>query len=438
MKGQRTLLSVVIVAVLLALVGGVIQAQRPQSPDEDHSVNEIDGVLGILPIQGRLTDAGGNPLSGSHNVTASIYDQYTGGTMLCTYTQSVPVDNGLFNMYMHDCSSSDIDGKQLYLGISVGSDPEMSPRQLILPVPYAWSLRPGAIISGITSGAIVHIENGDANGRGLRAYATSTTGENYGVVGASKSPDGYGGYFYNTSTGDGVYGEGRNGVYGEGGYRGVYGEGSQEGVYGCSDTAYGTVGYSHEGVGVQGRTGRPDQNYGLHTMNNLGAANFHETGAQMQVVQNGGQEALEPGDVVIFDGLVPGDPPVIQVAKATVANSTAVAGVVYSRYNLEAMTEGPEQGIPGDWEVTPAGPVPPGEYLLVVVQGPAQVKASALAGAIHPGDLLSSAGPAGQAAMAAHVSIEGVKTAVPGTVFGKALEALDQGDKLIYVFVTLQ
>jgi hypothetical protein len=111
---------------------------------------------------------------------------------------------------------------------------------------------------------------------------------------------------------------------------------------------------------------------------------------------------------------------------------------VYSRYNLEAMTEGPEQGIPGDWEVTPAGPVPPGEYLLVVVQGPAQVKASALAGAIHPGDLLSSAGPAGQAAMAAHVSIEGVKTAVPGTVFGKALEALDQGDKLIYVFVTLQ
>jgi hypothetical protein len=66
------------------------------------------------------------------------------------------------------------------------------------------------------------------------------------------------------------------------------------------------------------------------------------------------------------------------------------------------------------------------------------VKASALAGAIQPGDLLSSAGPAGQAAKAAQVSIEGVKTAVPGTVFGKALEPLAKGDKLIYVFVTLQ
>jgi hypothetical protein len=435
MNGQRTLFSVVIAALLLALVGGVIQAQRPQSPDEDHSVEEIDSVLAILPIQGRLTDASGNPLSGNHNVTASIYDHYTGGTLLCSYTQSVPVDNGLFNMYMHDCSSSDIDGKQLYLGISVGSDPEMSPRQLILPVPYAWSLRPGAIISGITSGAVVHIENGDPDGRGLRAYATSTTGTNYGVVGASKSEDGYGGYFYNTSTGDGVYGEGHHGVYGEG-YDGVYGEGSYRGVHGYSQSNIGVFGTGE--VGVQGSTSRGDHDYGLCTMDNLYSLNFHSPGAQMQVVQNGGQEALEPGDVVIFDGLLPGDPPLIQVAKATVANSTAVAGVVYSRYNLEAVTEDPEQGIPGDREVTPAGPVPPGEYLLIVVQGPAQVKASALAGAIQPGDLLSSAGPAGEAAMAAHVSIEGVKTAVPGTVFGKALEPLDSGDKLIYVFVTLQ
>jgi len=82
--------------------------------------------------------------------------------------------------------------------------------------------------------------------------------------------------------------------------------------------------------------------------------------------------------------------------------------------------------------------VPPGEYLLMVIQGPAQVKASALAGVIQPGDLLSSAGPAGQAAKAAQVSIDGIQTAVPGTVLGKALEPLDTGDKLIYVFVTLQ
>jgi hypothetical protein len=88
--------------------------------------------------------------------------------------------------------------------------------------------------------------------------------------------------------------------------------------------------------------------------------------------------------------------------------------------------------------VTPAGPVPPGEHLLIVVQGPTQVKTSAFSGAIQPGDLLSSAGPAGRAGKAAQVSIDGIQTAVPGTVFGKALEPLDTGDKLIYVFVTLQ
>jgi hypothetical protein len=51
--------------------------------------------------------------------------------------------------------------------------------------------------------------------------------------------------------------------------------------------------------------------------------------------------------------------------------------------------------------MTVEGPVPPGEYLLLVVPGPAQVKASALSGAIQPGTLLSSSGEAGYAAEAA-------------------------------------
>lgn len=36
------------------------------------------------------------------------------------------------------------------------------------------------------------------------------------------------------------------------------------------------------------------------------------------------------------------------------------------------------------------------------------------------------------------MTIQGVSTTVPGTVFGKALESLDTGQKLIYIFVTLQ
>jgi hypothetical protein len=98
-----------------------------------------------------------------------------------------------------------IDGRQLYLGIEVEDDGEMTPRAYVDNVPYAWSLRPGAIISGsIEHDAIVHIESWGNLGRGLRSYAMTTTGENYGVVGASRSPAGYGGYFYNTGGGTGL------------------------------------------------------------------------------------------------------------------------------------------------------------------------------------------------------------------------------------------
>jgi len=218
----------------------------------------------------------------------------------------------------------------------------------------------------------------------------------------------------------------------------VVGIGTSGGTWGSSWDYYGVYGTSHNYRGVYGNTSRSDRNYGLITYDNLYSLNYHTAGAIMNVAQNGGSEALEPGDVVVFSGisapLETVGAPVVQVAKTQSANSTAVAGVVYQRFNIEALTEEPQ----ADLEVTSEGPVEPGEYLLLVVQGPAQVKASALTGAIQPGDLLSTAGQVGHAIKSAEVSIEGIKTTVPGTVFGKALEPLDAGQRLIYVFVTLQ
>lgn len=107
----------------------------------------------------------------------------------------------MISLYMQ-AAGCPIDGKQLYLGVEVGSDGEMTPRSFIDNVPYAWSLRPGAnIIGAVGPGAILHIENSDPSGHGLRSYALSTSGLNFGVVGASMSPEGYGGYFYNSGGG---------------------------------------------------------------------------------------------------------------------------------------------------------------------------------------------------------------------------------------------
>jgi len=199
-------------------------------------------------------------------------------------------------------------------------------------------------------------------------------------------------------------------------------------------------------IAVRGETASSNNNYGLYTQDNLYSLNYNLLGAIMQVVQNGGDQTLEAGDVVVFSGIAApleaGGPPVIQVARADAANSPAVAGVVYSRFDIRVATG--DFGKEGGQVLSEAafkGPIAPGEYLLLVVQGPTQVKVSALSGTIQAGDLLSSAGQAGYAAKAAELNIEGVKIAAPGTVFGKALEALealDEEDGLIYIFVTLQ
>jgi hypothetical protein len=215
------------------------------------------------------------------------------------------------------------------------------------------------------------------------------------------------------------------------------------GVEGSSIPGSAVYGQSQSGYGIYGDTLNASHNYGLFTGDNIYSLNYHSMAAMMQIVQNAGAEPLEPGDVVAFSGigapLEAGGPPSVQVVRATAAGSTAVAGVVSSRYNIEAVTAAADRvGSVGVVEVSPSGSVSPGEYMLVVVRGPAQVKASALSGALQPGDLLSSASLAGYAAKASEVALGETKIAIPGTVLGKVLEPLDKGEALIYVFVTLQ
>jgi hypothetical protein len=166
-------------------------------------------VTGSSNYQGRLTDSAGEPLSGAHEMTFKLYEVDSGGTALVTDTHSVTATNGLFNTNI-DFGTTYFDGRALWLGITVGSDSEMTPRQRLRPVPYALSLKPGAAIIGSANTAL-HAESTHPSGRGIRGYATATSGTNYGVVGASGSPDGYGGCFYNNEGGIGVYGEGKYG-----------------------------------------------------------------------------------------------------------------------------------------------------------------------------------------------------------------------------------
>jgi len=526
-----TLWLIVFAAAGLALAAGVAGA-LPDTPTA--------AVSSEINYQGRLTSADGAPLNGAYTMRFQIYSAEVGGVMWWDSGDlSVTVANGLFNVPLA-VNSRAFDGRELWMLIQVGGE-ALLPRQKLLPVPYALSLRPGAAIKGPPdpAGYVLQVEmegtnatraaiwgytsTGDAvrgrsaGGFGLAGYTDDGTAV-YGQDSGSSTARGYGGYFtsqngvgaygYSSATpyftnmwAPGMYGRSESGVgvYGvaETDKPGVRGEStSGSGVYGLTQSSdyYGAAGVwgaslTGDGTGVRGyksgnlgfavlgtntgnggsgvvgdstnyvgvwgqsmnyeamhaTTARPDHNYGLYTSDNIYSLNYHLAGAMMQLVQNGGAEPVEPGDVVEFSGMAAaleaGGPPVVQVAKAVSANSTAVAGVVYSRFNakvVNARRQAMGEESEGVREVTPDGPVPPGEYLLLVVQGPCQVKVDSTAGAIRPGELLSSAPLAAHAAKAQDVTLAGVRVAVPGTVVGKALEPWGGGQGRIYVFVTLQ
>jgi hypothetical protein len=205
MKSERFfLICLFVMALLLVISVGVSAAKTlQQDPQPEQSESANAALEYKIPIQGRLTNAGGSPLTGDYNLTLRMYSADTGGTPICEDSHLVSVNNGLFNTAIEGCAPADIDGQQLYLGIEVESDGEMTPRLPIYPVPYAYSLIPGAEIRGnITNWSMLRVFNeGDTNSTALAGIAESTTGTNTGVLGWSNSADGVGGRFRNDNGG---------------------------------------------------------------------------------------------------------------------------------------------------------------------------------------------------------------------------------------------
>jgi len=158
MKNRRVLVwmaSILCGLILLGLVSQVNAQSGVVDEDDPPEVNSVDAnaimTYNKVEVQGRLNNSSGAPINSSVSITASIYDVSTGGTARCTDTDTVTPVNGLFNMALdglNACTAADFNGDQLWLGIKVGADAEMTPRQAISAVPYAWGLRPGAIVKG--------------------------------------------------------------------------------------------------------------------------------------------------------------------------------------------------------------------------------------------------------------------------------------------------
>ncbi|MBN1535549.1 MAG: hypothetical protein JW908_02370 [Anaerolineales bacterium] len=387
---------ILVVVLILALAGGLAQAQEPQpeggvQPQDESEVMAPEAELNdVIPIQGKLTDDDGNPLNGYYSIRFRIYDVSSGGTALCEDTDSVRVTNGLFNAEMDFCTNEDIFGQQLYLGIKVGSDDEMTPRQDIFAVPYAWSLRPGARIvntSTDTGAYALFGESQQADGKGLYGLASSstTTGRPIGTFGQAGALQGIGVFGYVTSAASSGYG-------------GYFVNASSSGDLIAANDALSFT-------DIEFRVSNNGDVYADGTFN-PGGADFAE---MLPAV-----EGLAPGDVLVIgsDG---------QLTLSTEAYQTSVVGVYSTKPGILG---GSEDGkVLSEMDLSEQAPL--------AVMGVVPVKASAENGAIHPGDLLVTASTPGYAMLAG-------SNPPQGTVLGKALGGLAEGTGVIKILVMLQ
>jgi len=95
----------------------------------------------IINYQGILTDSGGTPIAGSRSVEFKIWNAASGGSLLWTETQNVNVDNGLFSVLLGSVTpipNTVFASDNTYLSLNVGGTGDMSPRQRLVSVAYAY------------------------------------------------------------------------------------------------------------------------------------------------------------------------------------------------------------------------------------------------------------------------------------------------------------
>lgn len=118
----------------------------------------------VILYQGRLTDDSGRPVNDTLSMTFALYAVPEGGMPAWVEAHpAITVTDGLLTAYLGESVplSSGVLNDNHYLGLTVGSDSEMTPRQRLASEPYARTLAPGAAISGSAGPweAVVSITN---------------------------------------------------------------------------------------------------------------------------------------------------------------------------------------------------------------------------------------------------------------------------------------
>ena len=102
----------------------------------------------VINYQGRLTDKDDNPLTGNFLVTFRFYDAETLGQLIWEEGHILVIKNGAFNVLMGSVKPLEVDfNKNLWLGMEVASDGEMTPRIKLASSVYALNAKSIDMIS---------------------------------------------------------------------------------------------------------------------------------------------------------------------------------------------------------------------------------------------------------------------------------------------------
>lgn len=135
----------------------------------------------------------------------------------------------------------------------------------------------------------------------------------------------------------------------------------------------------------------------------------------------GNSEDFSPGDVLAIDPAGGG------LIKAVQPYSQAVAGV----YSTQPAFVGDARGLLEEEQEQST-------FIPVALLGIVPVKVTAENGAIHPGDLLTTSSIPGYAMKAQPVLVGGVEVYPAGSILGKAMGSLEEGEGIVQVLITLK
>jgi hypothetical protein len=240
-----------LLAIMLVFVSTDIFAQVPRE----------------FTYQGKLLGNGEQPVpEGHYKITFSLYNEQ--GTSLWSETHDhVFIAGGIFQVNLGSVNGMPLPfNEPYYLGIKIGTDPELTPRMLLTTSPYSFRAEDANHVGGfrVSNAAEPHVlfplgNDGKFPASVLPAGAPSG---NYLKKGEPDTSNGTSNHsmllISNIGSGDGIEARGGNGrgLLGSSDYNdgivGKTGKNNKSGVYGHSIDGFGVTGSSTNNIGVQG------------------------------------------------------------------------------------------------------------------------------------------------------------------------------------------